>query len=56
VSQGRIARARPIKPKAKPEPFPWLPLLILIATIALFWFLPTERHPAPVRVEFVRRR
>lgn len=32
--------------------FPWWPLILLIASVYLFWVLPYQRGKQPVRVEF----
>ena len=32
--------------------FPWWPLVLLLASIYLFWVLPYQRGSQPVKVEF----
>lgn len=44
-----VARPREGQRKA---PFPWLLLLLLIATVVLFWVLPYQMGPAPVEVDW----
>jgi cell division septal protein FtsQ len=45
--------AKKAKPAAKAKPrFPWLLLLVLLATVYLFWILPHQLGPRPVQVEF----
>ena len=38
-------------PKRKPK-FPWLALIVLIASIYVFWVLPSQLGDKPVDVEF----
>ena len=44
----RLAPARKKKP-----PFPWLLCLVFLGTVYLFWILPLQLGPRPVRVDFV---
>jgi hypothetical protein len=32
--------------------FPWIPLILLLASIIVFWVLPTQLRERPVQVEF----
>ena len=41
------------KRSQKQDPsIPWMPLLLLLISIYLFWILPVQWGDAPVRVEF----
>jgi hypothetical protein len=40
------------KRRVKREPFPWVLLLALLLTLALFWLLPRRLGSPPVKVEF----
>ena len=44
-------RRRAVK-KGPREPFPWLPFLLLVATLGLFWVLPHQLGSPAVRVDF----
>ena len=46
-AQNKVSAPKSGKPK-----FPWLLLLALIATVYIFWILPYQLGPRPVRVEF----
>lgn len=36
------------------KPFPWLLLILLLASLYAFWVLPFQLGPRPVEVEFER--
>ncbi|HMS56607.1 MAG TPA: hypothetical protein PKA27_14530 [Fimbriimonadaceae bacterium] len=37
----------------KKSKFPWLPLVLLLSSVYLFWILPFQWGEQPVKVEFV---
>lgn len=39
----------PAPPKRR---FPWLPLVLLLGTIYVFWVLPAQLGDRPVKVQF----
>jgi len=49
-----MSQRRYVVPKR--DRFPWLLLLVLGATIFLFWFSPQVRKPAPVRIDYAPKR
>ncbi|HRF59495.1 MAG TPA: hypothetical protein PLH94_06210 [Fimbriimonadaceae bacterium] len=51
----RSEKASNGKPASR-KAFPWLPLLILIASLYVFWILPMQLGDRPVRVEFDRKK
>lgn len=42
-------------PKKGKEKYPWLLLLLFLASVYIFWILPYQLGPRPVRVEFAER-
>ncbi|MGV3618667.1 MAG: hypothetical protein ACO1SV_25370 [Fimbriimonas sp.] len=38
------------------ERFPWVLFLVLLATAYLFWGLPRQQGPRPIKVEFAEKK
>jgi len=47
-----VGKAGRASGKKRQERFPWLVLLALLATVYLFWILPRQLGPQPVKVDF----
>jgi hypothetical protein len=41
-----------IKSQQKPRRFPWLPLVLLVASVYAFWIFPNQRGEYKVDVQF----
>jgi hypothetical protein len=48
----RVAERRFVKPKR--EPFPWFVVLVFFGTVYYFWFSARQRHPAPIRIDYIQ--
>ena len=45
-------KASPSPKKKQGNPFPWLLLILLLATIYIFWIYPIQKPRPPVKVTY----